>query len=186
MNSRKKLVEFFHKGATSRSNIKAIIGTIFFFLYLALFVIASLLVDNFFRLPKFLPKPLNIIISGPILVIGIFLNLWSVLQFFKAKGTPVPFKPPPKLVTTGPYAHIRHPQGTGWFIIFIGLGLLFQSVSLVFIFTPLFIVISVLHLKKIEEPELEKRFGKEYTEYKKKVPMYIPQLKLRTKNSDKN
>jgi len=35
----------------------------------------------------------------------------------------------------------------------------------------------VLELKMVEEPELEKRFGKEYLEYKKRVPMFIPWFK---------
>jgi len=39
----------------------------------------------------------------------------------------------------------------------------------------------VLELKAIEEPELEKRLGKKYLEYKKKMPMFIPWLKMRTK-----
>jgi len=39
----------------------------------------------------------------------------------------------------------------------------------------------VLELKVIEGPGLEKRLGKEYLEYKKRVPMFIPYLKVRTK-----
>jgi protein-S-isoprenylcysteine O-methyltransferase Ste14 len=33
--------------------------------------------------------------------------------------------------------------------------------------------------QRVEEPELELRFGKEYLEYKKRVPMFIPGLKRR-------
>ncbi len=32
----------------------------------------------------------------------------------------------------------------------------------------------VIELKKVEEPELELRFGAAYTEYKRRVPMLIP------------
>jgi protein-S-isoprenylcysteine O-methyltransferase Ste14 len=39
----------------------------------------------------------------------------------------------------------------------------------------------VLEIKAIEEPELEKRLGKEYLEYKKRTPMFIPGLRIRTK-----
>ncbi|OGN34541.1 MAG: hypothetical protein A3D64_03080 [Candidatus Wildermuthbacteria bacterium RIFCSPHIGHO2_02_FULL_49_9] len=70
---------------------------------------------------------------------------------------------------------------TGVFILLFGLGILFNSASLVFIFTPLFILLNVLELKAIEEPELEKRLSKEYLEYKRKVPMFIPQLKTKIK-----
>ena len=63
---------------------------------------------------------------------------------------------------------------TGVFILLFGLGILFDSVSLAFIVTPIFILLNVLELRAIEEPELEKRLGKEYIEYRKMVPMFIP------------
>lgn len=177
MSLRERLIEFFHKGATRSSKIGTLIGAVFFFIYLSLFVIASILADNFLGFPELLPALLSMILSVPLIVIGLTLNLWATVHFFKAKGTPVRFNPPPKLVTAGPYAYVRHPQAFSWFIIFFGLGLLFQSVSLVFIFTPLFVLISVLDARTIEEPELEKRFGKEWVEYKKNVPMFIPSLR---------
>jgi protein-S-isoprenylcysteine O-methyltransferase Ste14 len=43
----------------------------------------------------------------------------------------------------------------------------------------------VWELKAVEERELEKRLGKDYVEYKKRVPMFIPRLKVRTKKSIK-
>jgi len=58
-----------------------------------------------------------------------------------------------------------------------GLGILFRSISLVFIFTPLFVLLNYLELKAIEEPELENRIGKKYLKYKKKVPMFFPKFK---------
>ena len=102
--------------------------------------------------------------------------LWSILHFIKVKGTPVPFNPPPKLVNTGPYFYVRNPMLSGVFILLFGIGILFRSISLVFIFTPIFILLNFLELKAIEEPELEKRFGKKYLKYKKRVSMFIPKL----------
>ena len=112
------------------------------------------------------------------LTVGFFFVGWSVLFFLKAKGTPVPVNPPPKLVITGPYAYSRNPMLTGIFFLMFGTGFWISSFSLVLIFTPLFILTNVLELKKIEEPELEKRFGQEYTDYKKKTPMFIINLKF--------
>ena len=120
---------------------------------------------------------LNIIVSLLILVIGLFLMLWSILHFIKIKGTPVPFNPPPKLVNTGPYFYVRNPMLSGVFILMFGFGILFNSISLAFIFTPLFILFNYVELKAIEEPELEKRLGKDYLEYKKNVPMFFPRFK---------
>lgn len=180
MSLREKWINFIYRMATSSRKIRTLltpVGVVFFFTFVLLFIAASLWIDKFLGFPKLLPTSLNIIVSVPVLAIGLFLMLWSILHFIKVKGTPVPLNPPPKLVITGPYAYVRNPMLTGVFILLLGLGILFNSVSLTFIFTPLFILLNVLELKTIEEPELEKRLGKEYLEYKKRVPMFIPRLR---------
>jgi protein-S-isoprenylcysteine O-methyltransferase Ste14 len=156
-------------------------GIVFFFGLIALFIFVALQVDKCLNFPQLLPTSLNMIVSAPIIAIGLFLMVWSILNFVRVKGTPVPFNPPPKLVTTGPYARVRNPMVTGVFVLLFGLGVLLRSISLVSIFTPLFILFNVWELKAVEERELEKRLGKDYVEYKKRVPMFIPRLKVRTK-----
>lgn len=47
-----------------------------------------------------------------------------------------------------------------------------------------FILLSVLELKAIEEPELEKRLGKEYLECKKGTPMFVPWLRAKSKMTE--
>jgi len=171
--------------ATSSKKVRTLLtpaGLVFFLTLVALFVVGSLWMDRFFGFPKLLPTLWALTLAVLILIIGLFLVLWSILHFAKVKGTPVPFNPPPRLVTTGPYAYVRNPMLTGVFILLFGLGILFNSVSLVFVFTPIFIVLNVLELKAVEEQELEKRFGKEYTGYKKRVPMFIPWFKVKNKN----
>ena len=178
------MIKIFYKAATSSRwlrNILTPVGAIFFLTLILFFIFISLKVDKFLGLPELLPAPLNIIVSLPILAIGVFFILWSILHFFKARGTPVPFNPPQKLVNTGPYAYVRNPMLTGLFILLFGLGILFRSIGLTFIFTPLFILLDVLELKKVEEKELEMRFGEVYLEYKKRTPMFIPRLPVKTK-----
>ena len=180
MPLREKLIKVFYKAATGSRRVRTpltLAGGLFFATFVGLFVVLSLWLDKFLGFPKLLSMSLSITVSVPLLAIGLFLMLWSILHFIKVKGTPVPFNPPPKLVTTGPYAYVRNPMLTGVFILLLGLGILFGSISLVFILTPLFILLNVLELRAIEEPELEKRLGTEYIEYKKRVPMFIPRLK---------
>jgi len=99
---------------------------------------------------------------------------WSVFHFIRVKGTPVPFNPPPKLVATGPYAYVRNPMLGGIFLFLFGLAFCYRSLALLFCFTPLFILINVVELKLIEEPELEMRLGPAYRRYKKQTPMFFP------------
>lgn len=184
VSAREKLVGIFYRAATgSRKmrNLLTLAGAVFFFGLIALFILAALQVDRCLDFPELLPASLNIIVSVPILVIGLFLMISAILQFIRVKGTPVPFNPPPKLVTTGPYAYVRNPMLTGVFVLLFGLGVLLRSISLVSIFTPVFILFNVWELKAVEERELEKRLGKDYVEYKKRVPMFVPRLKVRTR-----
>lgn len=178
------MINLFYKTAIGSKKIRNIltpIGIIFFFLLIALFVIISLWTDKLLHFSKFISYPSNIIVSLPVLALGLFLMLWSILHFVKVKGTPVPFNPPPKLVNTGPYFYVRNPMLSGVFILMFGFGILFRSISLVFILTPLFVLFNYLELKAIEEPELEKRLGKDYSEYKKRVPMFFPRFKKNQK-----
>jgi protein-S-isoprenylcysteine O-methyltransferase Ste14 len=65
---------------------------------------------------------------------------------------------------------------SGVFALLFGLGVLLESFSLCVIFTPLFILVNVWELKAIEEPELIKRLGQDYVEYRKRTPMFFPIL----------
>jgi len=147
-----------------------------YFLLASCFAIISLLIDRRFHFPEFPGRPFHAWFSILFGMTGLILILWCLYNFVKAKGTPVPFNPPPVLITTGPYAHVRNPMLSGVFLLLFGMGFLFQSVTLLFIFTPLFIVINVLELKAIEEPELAMRLGPAYLEYKKRTPMFFPRI----------
>ncbi len=153
------------------------IALVVFFGIVVLFVFAALWLDKRLAFLHFDPPLLSTGLAWVIMVTGWFIMFWPVIVFFRAKGTPVPFNPPPKLITNGPYAYIRNPMLLGLFIFMLGLGAMLGSLSLIFIFTPLFVVINILYIKAIEEREMEKKFGKEYLEYKKRVPMFIPRLR---------
>ena len=176
---RERIINLIYKTATGAKRIRMIltplVGAIFFCIVLFL-ILASFFLDKFFGFPEFLPKTLEIASSLPFLIVGLFLWLWSAGKFFKTKGTPVPINPPPKLVTDGLYAYTRNPMMTGLFMIMAGIGIFFGSITLTFIMTPLFVFMSILEFEYIEEPELEKRFGTQYIEYKKKTPIIIPRI----------
>jgi protein-S-isoprenylcysteine O-methyltransferase Ste14 len=146
-------------------------------------VFAAILVDRLLHLPPFLPEGVRVSLSVLVMAVGLAVTAWSAFHFLKVKGTPVPFNPPPRIVNTGPYRYVRNPMLTGVFLFLFGLGLSINSISLVFIFTPLFVLINVWELKQIEEPELMKRLGDEYIEYRRRTPMFIPRLRTRTKSN---
>jgi len=174
--------EFIYQVATSGNKTKIIatpLGLIFWFSLGVLLVFASLWLDKFLPVQLLIPTLANISLSVLLLVVGSTLCLWTIYSFIKARGSPVPLNPPQRLVTTGLYSRVRNPMVAGWIIMMFGVGVLLNSISLILIFTPLFLLLNILYLKTIEEKEMEKKFGQEYLKYKESVPMFIPRFRRR-------
>ena len=177
MSIRENWINLVHKAATGTKRTRTLltpIGVAIFGLFTLIFVLLAMLVDKMLGLPGLLSGSLNVYASLPVIATGIAIAAWSALHFLKVKGTPVPFNPPPELVTSGPYQYVRNPMLTGVFILLFGIGFLINSVALVVFFTPMFIFFNVWELKAIEEPELCKRLGDAYIEYREQTPMFIP------------
>jgi protein-S-isoprenylcysteine O-methyltransferase Ste14 len=179
MSLKSMWIDLLYKSATGTKQVRTIltpIGAVIFGLFTFCFILIAIEVDKIFYLPKIRIPLSNLIVAIPLIILGLIFTGWSVLHFLKVKGTPVPINPPPELVKSGLYAYTRNPMLTGIFLLMFGIGFGIGSFSLILIFTPLFILANTLELKMIEEPELERRLGKEYIEYKKKTAMFIPGL----------
>ncbi|MDH3890712.1 MAG: isoprenylcysteine carboxylmethyltransferase family protein [candidate division Zixibacteria bacterium] len=128
-------------------------------------------------------EELRYALGWPICVMGSLLMLWIVFLFFRQRGTPVPLNPPKSLITSGPYRVTRNPMISGWFIGSFGLAIVLGSIVQFFVVTPLLMLPFILFVIKVEEPELEKRFGQEYLNYKNSVPRFFPRLRPRRTES---
>ena len=82
-----------------------------------------------------------------------------------------------KVVASGVYSTVRHPQYLGGLLAHFGITFLFSGVFSL-LSTPLMILLVFLISRK-EETELKKEFGEEYLSYKKSVPMFVPKLSHR-------
>ena len=174
-----RYAELVYRVATGSRRLRIILtpsAALLFYGFVALSVFASLWVDRWLSFPRLSFSWWSLGLSIPLLLLGWLLSGWSVVAFFLTGGTPVPFNPPPRLITTGLYAYVRNPMFLGGFLFLLGLGVLLGSLSLTFIFAPLLIVLYVFYVKAVEEKEMEKKFGQEYLEYKKRVPMFIPRV----------
>jgi protein-S-isoprenylcysteine O-methyltransferase Ste14 len=110
------------------------------------------------------------------IALGVFAYIWCSGSFvFKAKGTPIPLTPTKKLVVTGLYKFVRNPLYIAGTLVLAGEALLFRSVG-IFIYT--LIMFGVFHVHVlIEETHLENTFGKNYEQYRRSVPRWIPRFK---------
>lgn len=102
------------------------------------------------------------------------LALWSIVGFVRVgRGTPAPFDPPKRLVTSGPFAWIRNPMYAGAGTALAGAALFYQSWALLgyavafFAVTHVFVVVH-------EEPALGKSFGAAYEAYCRRVGRWWP------------
>ena len=89
----------------------------------------------------------------------------------------------PRLVTAGPYAHVRNPLYLGNFITAVGFGIIASGGLCWFMRTVIFSVLcltyGVVYAKVIiplEEAYLERTFGEPFRWYLQKVPRLFPQL----------
>ncbi|MFX1394427.1 MAG: methyltransferase family protein [Promethearchaeota archaeon] len=139
---------------------------------IALFLIILILDVLIFKFSTFLQSYIPLFIR---IIFFIFFLTWALIFFMLSHRAVFPEESKEiKLVKTGIYAYIRHPMYIGTPLIFIAFILL--SMSLISII-PLAICIILFNIvMKFEEKGLEKIFGQEYSEYKKKVHRWIPRL----------
>lgn len=116
------------------------------------------------------------IFGSVILSCGLALFLYTVVLFRTyGRGTLAPWTPTEKLVIRGPYRYCRNPMISGVFFILIGESMVYYSINIL-IWAGIFLLINTTYFVLKEEPDLYKRFGDEYSEYKRNVPRWIPRL----------
>jgi protein-S-isoprenylcysteine O-methyltransferase Ste14 len=124
--------------------------------------------DMFFVVFRYLIFPLSTII----IVTGILLVIFGWKDIHEAKG---------EIVTTGIYAHVRHPQYLGFLLFTLGMNLEWMTFFTVLLWPV--IVVLYYRLAKSEEKDAEAEFGEEYREYKRSVPMFIPRIRKKASSS---
>ena len=134
-----------------------------------------ILQDLFLAIPiiSFEVPLIHLIIFIPIILIVLWIALKGVSEVsLKVAET----HRAEKVITTGVYSVIRHPQNLGAVLAHVGISILLSALYSL-LFTPL-LVIYIYFISWKEEIELIKEFGKDYEEYKAKVPMFIPKIKF--------
>jgi protein-S-isoprenylcysteine O-methyltransferase Ste14 len=149
-------------------------GTLFVFLipYLLIAVLPGL--DAKFGFPPVKFEPWNMILGGMMAICGFAFAFNTVYsQFTRARGTPLPVMATQKLLVDGVYQHTRNPMVFGTLLAYSGIAIVVGSVSSI-LAVLLFGGLLLTYVKKVEERELEARFGQEYVDYKSRTPFLIP------------
>jgi len=106
--------------------------------------------------------------------LGTTIVAWVSLAFvMQGKGTPIPVLPPKEFVAQGLYRHVRNPMYIGGLLIVMAQTTFFLSPSLL-LYTLLLWLALHSFVVFIEEPQLERRFGTSYRQYKTRTPRWFP------------
>jgi protein-S-isoprenylcysteine O-methyltransferase Ste14 len=124
-----------------------------------------------------LPAPASLIplaVGTGLIVTGLRLWLDTVRLFATAgEGTLAPWDPTRKLVVRGPYRRVRNPMISAVGSVLLGEAALLGSVPLL-IWFGVFAAVNMIFIPLAEEPDLARRFGDQYLEYRSAVPRWIP------------
>ena len=184
MGARERLIDLFHRVATGTRKTRTLltpIGATAFAIFTCLFVFLAVLLDRWLALPWPLSAGASRVMATVLIVTGTGATGWSVLHFLKARGTPVPFNPPPMLGKYRPVPLCEKPHADRRISPPVRDRFAANSFSLVVLFTPFYILFNVWELKNIEEPELLKRLGEGYAAYREQTPMFLPGVRPRNR-----
>jgi protein-S-isoprenylcysteine O-methyltransferase Ste14 len=134
---------------------------------LLLISMISILLCYFF-LPELnlIPFPFNL--GGLVLVITGILLIAKAGEFFKKYKTSYSFEKATHLITEGIFLKTRNPVYLGMVLFVSGFAVWFHNLLALIVPFILFLAIRFVFIR-FEEKELEKIFGKEYTDYKERV-----------------
>ena len=111
------------------------------------------------------------------LAVGLALFAASLRRFAtEGEGTLAPWDPPRALVLRGPYRHVRNPMISGVLFVLVGEALVLRSARLGW-WAALFAALNATYIPLVEEPQLERRFGEAYREYRRHVRRFVPRVR---------
>ena len=114
----------------------------------------------------------------------VLLGLSTMALHREGKGWPWSFGShaafnPQHLVTSGPYAYVRHPMGSAYLLFLIAVGCLVPSLTLLLWIVPLAGGLLYEYFGFTEEKRLRHWFGDEYEAYHSRTASLLPRLGTR-------
>ena len=124
------------------------------------------------------PRAIIVFAGAPFLFAGLGLYLWGLFSlrdmFAPSSGFAVRIQAAHTLVTSGPYAYIRHPMYLAVIIATFGSFLLYRTwAALLFAAAMLGLVVRARREEKI----LAAEFGSDWHSYASRVPMWLPHMR---------
>lgn len=129
--------------------------------------------DRIFSLPTLgLPLASRSVAGLALDLLGFLVMFAGAGLFLRHRTAIIPFKPATSLVTSGVLGWTRNPMYLGMAIFYVGLALILNSVAGLLVL-PLVLAVVQTQVIAREEAYLERAFGREYVDYRKRVRRWI-------------
>lgn len=141
-------------------------------LFTALFL--GLLLGFLLPLPlsRWVPRAATVVLGIALLALSVSLIGRTRGQFRETSQPTDPGQPTTQLMTTGTFSWSRNPLYLAGVILYLGLGLLFNSLWLVLFTIPAVIAFHIILIAP-EERYLEAKFGEAYRQYMRSVHRWV-------------
>jgi protein-S-isoprenylcysteine O-methyltransferase Ste14 len=117
------------------------------------------------------------LVAGALIAAGLGPLLDSICRFIYAgRGTLMPTVPTEHLVVSGMYRYVRNPMYTGVLFALAGEVILFESRRLAVYAAVVWFAVH-LFVRFYEEPTLARRYGDEFSTFRRNVPRWLPRLR---------
>jgi protein-S-isoprenylcysteine O-methyltransferase Ste14 len=105
------------------------------------------------------------------------LILSAVQEFAqRGHGTPMPYDPPKRLITSGVYAYVANPMQLSKFLLLTGWGLMLANPLVVCAGFTILIYSTTIAARR-EERDMVGRFGQDWIDYRKAIWRWLPRLR---------
>ena len=108
--------------------------------------------------------------GAAICIAGLIFAVWARVALGRSWGMPMTRHDNPELVTSGPYAFVRHPIYTGLATMFVGTSLVYPPAIVSSALMIVYMGVSALR----EERDMAARFPDTYPAYRQRSKMLVP------------
>jgi protein-S-isoprenylcysteine O-methyltransferase Ste14 len=138
-------------------------------------IAAGYILDRYIPLPLDwpLPAPERYYVGGSFIAgVILLLGLWPVLLFKKDGQSANPWRPTPSIEERGPFRITRNPMYLQMVLVCLGVGIASANAWTIVLTPAVAWCLWQLAIKP-EERYLEKKFGREYLDYKSRVRRWL-------------
>jgi protein-S-isoprenylcysteine O-methyltransferase Ste14 len=141
--------------------------------------------ERAFRVSRWGSLPTNGLLALPIVLFGLAWIAWSASTLRRhGRGHAIHAfgkapQPTTRLCHLGPYRHTQNPMYFGWLVAMVGVGVALGSIVFVLTVPLAWLPFISFYLPRYEWPDLQRRFGSEWSTWHQRTAVIVPSLRGR-------